>query len=77
MKEFLLHILKGLADHPDEIEIESGMKDEITYHLKVTCNKSDIGKFIGKKGKTAEAIRTLLVASAGKERKKIFVEFPK
>lgn len=78
MKEFLLSILKGLADYPDEIKIEDSLNLEANeYHFKIDCNRSDIGKFIGKQGKHAEAIRTICMAAAGRERKKIYLEFPK
>lgn len=59
IKELLEAISKALVDYPDEVEIGEidGIKTRV-YELKV--NKSDLGKIIGKGGRTAVAIRTIL-----------------
>lgn len=65
MKEFLESIVKRLVDNPDEVavaQVES--ENNIIYELKVAPD--DLGKVIGKRGRTAQALRTLLTAVAAK-----------
>lgn len=65
MKEFVEYIVKNLVDHPDQVIInEIGGTHTLIIELKV--EKSDIGKIIGKKGKTINAIRTLLMSVASR-----------
>lgn len=73
MKQLVEMIIKALVDHPDEIEItEVEGEKTIIYELKV--NDSDVGKIIGKHGKTINSIRTLLRAVVTKEGKKVMLE---
>ncbi|MDD2651385.1 MAG: KH domain-containing protein, partial [Candidatus Cloacimonetes bacterium] len=73
MKDLLEFVVKGLVDDPAEVTIEENIKDDLTvYELKVS--KSDIGKVIGKKGRTAGAIRTILKAVSTKQGKKVELE---
>jgi predicted RNA-binding protein YlqC (UPF0109 family) len=67
MKEFIEFILKHLVDNPDKVSVEETTPDEHTIELKVRVDKNDIGKVIGKQGKTVIAMRTLLTAVGGKE----------
>lgn len=72
-KEFLLYIIKALVDDPDEVEINvvEGEKSTI-FELKVAS--SDIGKVIGKNGRIAKAIRTILNAAIAKSGKRISLD---
>ena len=71
MKELLELIAKGLVDRPDEVVVTEVEGDQTTvYELNVA--RDDLGKVIGKQGRTARAIRTL-VASAGIKLRKRFV----
>ncbi|MCK5093464.1 MAG: KH domain-containing protein [Spirochaetes bacterium] len=72
-KEFLLYIIKALVDEPDEVEINvvEGEKSTI-FELKVAT--SDIGKVIGKNGRIAKAIRTILNAAIAKTGKRISLD---
>lgn len=74
MQEFIEYVSKHLVDNPDgvEVTVKSAEEKKITFTLKV--GKEDIGKVIGKKGKTAQAIRTLLTAIAAKEGKRAILE---
>ncbi len=73
MREFLEVLAKYLVDHPDEVVIEEEEKEsKVVFKLKVAS--SDIGKVIGKSGKTASALRLLLRAVAAKEGKRAVLD---
>ncbi|MCH8026614.1 MAG: KH domain-containing protein [candidate division Zixibacteria bacterium] len=73
MKEFIEYIVKNLVDNPDEVsvvEIE-GTRTTV-YELRV--GEGDLGKVIGKEGKTARSIRTILSAAAARQGKRAVLE---
>ncbi len=74
MKEFIEFIARHLVDNPDSVEVEENVPEEkkIVFSLKVQSD--DVGKVIGKQGKTAQAMRTLLTAIAAKEGKRAILE---
>jgi predicted RNA-binding protein YlqC (UPF0109 family) len=73
MKGLVEVIAKALVDDPAPVEVhEVGEAHEPTFRLKV--GKDDLGKVIGKKGRTAKAFRTLLAAAAAKQNKKLTLE---
>lgn len=65
MKNFIEFIAKELVDEPDKVRVEE-TKQENKIILKLHVAKTDIGKVIGKQGKTAKSMRTLLTAVAAK-----------
>ena len=74
MKDILETIIKALVEDTEAVEINAveGEKS-IVYEVKVA--KDDMGKVIGKEGKMARAIRTLIKSLAAKEQKKVSIEF--
>ena len=73
MKEMLEILVKNLVDNPDKIEIAE--KDEgKTVTLELRVDPADMGKVIGRQGKIAKAIRTLVKANAAKLNKRVNVE---
>ena len=73
MKDLLITIAKNLVDHPDQIEVtEEKTGDLTTYKLKVAPD--DMGKVIGKQGRIARNIRTVVKAAAVHENKRVNVE---
>jgi predicted RNA-binding protein YlqC (UPF0109 family) len=73
MKDLITEIVKALVDQAEQVsvnEIEGGH----TTMLEVRVAKTDMGKVIGKQGRTAQAIRTLLSAASGKTRKRYILE---
>jgi uncharacterized protein len=73
MKDFVAYIVKNLVDHPDQVKInEVGGTHSVILELAV--EKSDIGKIIGKRGKTINAIRTLLVSVAARNGLRVSLE---
>ena len=74
MKELLEVIIKGLVDNKEAVSIdEKTTNDTIVFQVKVDPN--DMGQIIGKQGKMAKSIRTVMKSVASKERKRINVEF--
>ena len=74
MKDMLELIIKNLVDNPEEVSIvEKAEEKAVTYEVSV--NKDDMGKVIGKQGKMAKAIRSIIKAIAVKEHKRVNVEF--
>ena len=68
LKELVEFIAKSLVDNPDEVQVtEIGGEQTVVYELRVA--KEDLGKVIGKQGKTANAIRFLIRAAAAKNGK--------
>lgn len=75
MKELLVEIVSELVDDKDSISVtvdEPNEEDIIVYHLHVA--QEDMGRVIGKQGRIAKAIRTIMRAAAGKKNQKIMVE---
>ena len=73
MKELIELIVRSLVDQPDEISIEEvENKDATVFELRVA--NADLGKVIGKQGRTARSIRTLLASSGAKQGKKFVLE---
>jgi predicted RNA-binding protein YlqC (UPF0109 family) len=73
MKEFLEFVARHLVDHPDQVCIETEEKDQkLVFKLKV--EEGDVGKIIGRSGKTASALRVLLRAVAAKEGKRAVLD---
>lgn len=64
MKDLVLYIAKNLASNPDKIEVMTAETDG-ELNLKLCVDPSDMGKIIGKSGRTARDIRTVLRAAAG------------
>lgn len=65
MKDFVAYIVKNLVDHPEKVQINE-IGGTQTLIIELAVEKSDIGKIIGKKGKTINAIRTLLMSVASR-----------
>ena len=74
MKEALETIIASLVNEPSEVSIKQiDQENQITFEVKVA--NSDMGKVIGREGRIAKAIRTIMKALAIKENKKVTVEF--
>jgi len=73
MKELILMIAQSLVDKPDEVDVIE-VKGDKTIVLELRVAKEDLGKVIGKQGKTAHAIRTILNATATKLKQRAVLE---
>lgn len=73
MKELITIIAKALVDHPEDVRVNEVENNHlVVYELSV--NTSDIGKVIGKQGRIAKALRTVVTSAAVKENKRVVVE---
>lgn len=73
MKELLEYLAKALVDHPDDVQV-SLVEGERSLILELRVSHEDMGKVIGKQGRIAQALRTIVKAAAVKEGKKVMVE---
>ena len=73
MKELIKYISEALVDHPEEVSV-SEVEGNQTSVLELKVAKEDLGKVIGKQGRTARAMRTILSAASAKVRKRTVQE---
>ena len=73
MKELIEYVVKALVDHPDDLRIAE-IEGERTVVYELRCHPDDVGKVIGKSGKTVGAIRTLLSTVAARQNKRAMLE---
>ena len=73
MKELIEYIAKALVDHPDQVSVTE-VDGSQTAVLELKVAKEDLGKIIGKQGRTARAMRTILSASSAKLQKRTVLE---
>jgi predicted RNA-binding protein YlqC (UPF0109 family) len=73
MKELIAYIAKALVDNPDEVQVNE-VEGEKTSVIELSVAKEDLGKVIGKQGKTARAMRTILSAASTKIKKRSVLE---
>ena len=75
MKYVLELIIASLVENKDKVSIEEIANNEKSVEFKVKVDPADMGKVIGKQGRVAKSIRTVMKSVAGKEGKKVNVEF--
>jgi predicted RNA-binding protein YlqC (UPF0109 family) len=73
IKELIQYIVQALVDNPEEVSV-SEIEGAQTTVFELTVAKSDLGKVIGKQGRTAQAIRTILMAISAKLKKRMVLE---
>ncbi|MBI2419563.1 MAG: KH domain-containing protein [Ignavibacteriales bacterium] len=74
MKEFIEYIAKCIVDEPSLVEVHEKSAEEKKIVLSLKVGQNDIGKVIGREGRMAQAMRTLLAAVAAKEGKRVILE---
>ena len=74
MKKVLEIIAKSLVDYPEQVDVKEINNEDQTVTLELRVAESDMGKVIGKQGRIAKAIRTVVKAAASRENKKVAVE---
>ncbi|MDL1968126.1 MAG: KH domain-containing protein [Deltaproteobacteria bacterium] len=73
MKDLIKHIAQALVDHPEQVAV-SEVEGNQTSVLELKVAKDDLGKVIGKQGRTARAMRTILSAASAKIKKRTVLE---
>jgi uncharacterized protein len=73
MKDLIGYIAQALVDHPEQVSVTEVKRDQATV-LELKVAKEDIGKVIGKQGRTAKAMRTVLSAASAKIKKRSVLE---
>ena len=73
LRDLVDYLARGLVDHPEQVEVEEVEEpNALVYELKVA--EEDLGKVIGKQGRTAKALRTILSAASAKSRRRVILE---
>jgi hypothetical protein len=70
----LEYLAKGLVEHPDQVRISEVQEDDGTLVLELSVADDDYGSVIGRGGRTAGALRTVIKAAAAKDRRRVFVD---
>ena len=73
MKELVEAIAKALVDHPENVQVRSVDGEQVTV-LELRVHPDDLGKVIGRQGRTAKSMRTILAAAGMKIRKRLTLE---
>jgi uncharacterized protein len=74
MGDRLGYLARGLVDDPDEVSVEQFEEDDGTIVLELAVAEDDYGKIIGRGGRTANALRTVVKAAAVKENRRVLVD---
>jgi predicted RNA-binding protein YlqC (UPF0109 family) len=73
LRELVLYLARALVEHPDQVVVDEIQEpDAVVYELKVA--ESDLGRVIGRQGRTAKALRTVLSAASAKMRRRAILE---
>jgi len=73
MKDLIKYIAEALVDNPEQVSVDE-VEGNQTSVLELKVSKDDLGKVIGKQGRTARAMRTILSAASAKEKKRAVLE---
>jgi predicted RNA-binding protein YlqC (UPF0109 family) len=74
VKELLEYLARGLVEHPDEVRVTEVREDDDTVVLELSVDQDDYGSVIGRGGRTASALRTVLKAAAVKDQRRVFLD---
>jgi hypothetical protein len=74
MKDLLEYLARGLVDHPDEVSVNEVEEDDGTLVLELSVAGEDYGSVIGRGGRTASALRTIIKSAAVKDKRRVFVD---
>ena len=74
MRELLVYLAQRLVDEPDKVEVEQFEEDDGTLVLELSVADDDYGQVIGRGGRTAQALRTIVKAAAVKDNRRVLVD---
>jgi predicted RNA-binding protein YlqC (UPF0109 family) len=74
VKELLEYLARGLVDDPEAVEVTEVQEDDGTLVLELTVGPDDYGNVIGRGGRTASALRTIIKTAAARDRQRVFLD---
>ena len=74
MRELLVYLASSLVERPDDVRVEELEEDDGTLVLELSVAEDDYGKIIGRGGRTAQALRTVVKAAAVKDNRRVLVD---
>ncbi len=74
MRELLEYLARALVDHPDRVRVEAFDEDDGSLVLELTVADDDYGQVIGRGGRTAQALRTVVKAAAVKDNRRVLID---
>ena len=74
MKELLEYLARGLVEHPDQVSVNEVNEDDGATVLELSVADDDYGNIIGRGGRTAAALRTIIKTAAAKHKRRVFVD---
>lgn len=72
--DLLEYLAQGLVDRPDDVSVEAFEEDDDTLVLELCVAQEDYGKVIGRAGRTAQALRTVVKAAAARDRRRVLID---
>ena len=74
MRDLLVYLARSLVDNPDSVKVEEFEEDDGTLVLELSVAEDDYGQVIGRGGRTAQALRTVIKAAAVKDNRRVLVD---
>jgi len=74
VRELLEYLVRSLVEHPDAVKVEEFEEDDGTIVLELSLDDDDYGQVIGRGGRTAQALRTLIKAAAVKDNRRVLLD---
>ena len=74
MRDLLEYLARGLVEHPDQVRVNEVHEDDGAIVLELSVADDDYGNVIGRGGRTAAALRTVVKTAAAKDRRRVFVD---
>ena len=74
MRDLLVYLARALVDHPDRVKVEEFEEDDGTLVLELSVGEDDYGRVIGRGGRTAQALRTVVKAAAVKDNRRVLLD---
>jgi predicted RNA-binding protein YlqC (UPF0109 family) len=74
VRDFLVYLVRALVEHPESVQVEEFEEDDGTLVLELSLAEDDYGKVIGRGGRTAQALRTVVKAAAVKDNRRVLVD---
>jgi uncharacterized protein len=74
MKELLEYLARGLVEHPDQVRVNEVQEDDDSVVLELSVAEDDYGNVIGRGGRTAAALRTVVKTAAVRSKRRVFVD---